>query len=258
MVSLSEAIPVLVTRPDAQSRQLCDLITGAGGRYFRFPVLEIADSHKPEELQEAIRQLDSFDIAIFISANAVERVLLPLQASRVWPQAVAIAVIGKRSAEEVARFGLAVDLCPEHQFDSDGLLALPELQLITNKKIIIFRGNGGRDYLANQLHDRGAEVCYVEAYQRRRPMDSDVEALKRFLQQDKCIITAYSNESLQNLMGMVDDQTRDILRAQLLVVVSSRIKPLVSKLGFGLEPVVARSALDEDVLLAIATAQQQM
>jgi len=248
----------LVTRPDAQSQHLCDLIKGAGGCYFRFPVLEIVTSDKPELLQAAIQQLDQFDIAVFISANAVERVMLPLQASRDWPQSVQIAVIGKRSAEEMGRLGLAVDLCPEHQFDSDGLLALPALQAIGDKRIVIFRGNGGRDYLANQLRDRGAEVHYVEAYQRRRPLDCDLEGLKQFLQQDKFIITAYSNESLQNLMDMVDDQTRNILCAQLLVVVSSRMKPLVSKLGFGLEPVVAQSALDEDVLLAIATAQQQM
>ena len=58
-------------------------------------------------------------------------------------------------------------------------------------------------------------------------------------------------------MDMVGEQGKALLQKQYLVVVSPRMKALVKQLGFIREPVIAQSALDDDVLLAIELAQKQ-
>jgi len=122
-----EGVGVLVTRPAAQAGSLCELIEQQGGTAFRFPVLEIIEPADPRAVTQFSARLGAFDWAFFVSANAVNMTLPAILEKCTWPKSVRIAVIGKRSAEELQRYGLVADLMPDHRFDSEGLLALPPL-----------------------------------------------------------------------------------------------------------------------------------
>jgi uroporphyrinogen-III synthase len=65
------------------------------------------------------------------------------------------------------------------------------------------------------------------------------------------IALANSVESLENLFAMVGEEGRGLLTRTPLVVVSERMLPLVRRLGFEREPVVAKNATDEAVLSAL-------
>ncbi len=125
-----EGVGVLVTRPAAQAGTLCELIEQQGGTAFRFPVLEIVKPADPQAVARFSERLDTFDWAFFVSANAVNMALPVILEKCSWPESVRIAVIGKRSAEELQRFGLVADLLPQRRFDSEGLLALPPMQQV--------------------------------------------------------------------------------------------------------------------------------
>ena len=246
-----QGVGVLVTRPAAQAGALCERIEQYGGTALRFPVLEITPPADPQGLIRFSAKLDTFDWAFFVSANAVQMALSVILEQRDWPASVRIAVIGKRSAEALLRFGLVADLVPENRFDSEGLLALPQLQQVAGKHCVIFRGGSGRSLLADTLRERAARVEYVEAYRRSRPVADSGPVVTGLGAGQIDIVLVNSVESLENLFTMLDDAGRALLRQTPLLVVSERMLPVAERLGFVLPPILAANATNDAVLDAL-------
>lgn len=248
---------MLVTRPQHQAEPLCVLIEEYGGTVFRFPVLEIVEPADPESLRHAIKTLETFDWAIFISANAVAKAMTAILALRKWPGSVRIATIGKSSTEALSGFGLAADLQPKQRFNSEALLELPEMQNLEGRRIVIFRGNGGREHLAETLRARGALVQYAEAYQRVRPQTDSGDLLRHLQRGEIDVVLINSEESLHNLITMLGEAGGALLARTRLLVVSERMIPIVEQLGFQ-APLLAANATDSavvDTLLGWAQAR---
>lgn len=248
-------LTVLVTRPQHQTAELGEMITAAGAEVIYFPVLEIIplqnDSHEITRATTLIEQLERVDIAIFISANAVEQADIRVRKIRgQWPAHLQLAVVGRSSAQALVRIGLSASLCPQQGFNSEALLALPGLQQLQNKRIVIFRGLGGREKLAAVLRQRGAQVDYAEVYQRRCP-DGDLGRLRLegSLERINAIIVA-SNESLQNLYHLAAQTDRDWLLNTPLVVISQRCADKAEQLGFR-HCCIAREASNQALFEAV-------
>ncbi len=214
-------------------------------------MLEITDPADPEPLRQAGQTLETFDWAIFVSANAVEKALGSILAARTWPRSVRIATIGKSSAQALSRFGLAADIHPEQRFDSEGLLELPEMQRVEGRRIVIFRGNGGREYLAETLRSRGAVVRYVEAYRRVCPQADGSTLLRHWQQGEISVVLVNSAESLGNLAKILGEAGARLLTATPLLVVSERMVTVAEQMGFRSPPIVAANATDDAVLDAL-------
>jgi len=226
-------LTVLVTRPLHQTEELCALLNAAGAETINFPVLEIVPVQDSSALSVIIEGLDDVDIAIFVSANAVEQGdSLVRQLRGGWPSGLQLAVVGRSSARALTRAGLKVSICPERDFNSESLLALPEMKQVEDKSIVIFRGHGGRETLATELRRRGARVDYAEVYARRCPQ-TDFGQLQQDgrLERISAIIVA-SNESLQNLYDLAGERYRDWLLRTPLAVISQRTAELARQLGF--------------------------
>ena len=242
---------VLVTRPAGQSQRLCDLIEAAGHECIRLPTIEIQPAADPYRLEAIADTLDDYDLAVFVSVNAVQMGLERILDQRDWPEQTHIATVGARSAEALQAYGLSVDLVPEHQFNSEALLALEELEDMTGRNVVIFRGNGGRDVLRDTLLERGAEVEYVEAYRRVCPT-VDLGLLHTLLQPGYLdCITITSNEALQNLFNLAGSEGQGALRQIPLVVVGERQARLAAQLGFVHAPLVAAHASDAAIVAAL-------
>jgi uroporphyrinogen-III synthase len=139
---------VLVTRPREQAAGLAELIREEGGESIVFPAIEIAAVADLRQFYAVADRLEQFDLAIFISPTAVQRVLGLLEGRR-WPERVRVAAIGGGSRRELERRGFAGVVAPSSgEADSEALLALPELASVRGQSIVIFRGQGGRELLA--------------------------------------------------------------------------------------------------------------
>jgi len=241
-------LSVLVTRPAQQSEGLCRLIEAAHGRPVRFPALEIlgpADKHAARDALQAARRAD---ILVFVSANAVQYAfpLLPEQL----PLDIRIAAVGSATARALAGCGLDPDLVPE-RMDSEGLLALPALQQLQGRHIVILRGNGGRELLAETLKARGAEVDTVEVYRRALPQRPAAAAnLVRGWQQLVQVVIATSNAILDNLYTLLGDRGAGLINDTPLIVVSQRMADHAVERG-AQRVHVASSARDADLLTAL-------
>lgn len=246
-----QGIGVVVTRPANQSQHLQRLIEAAGGRAILFPVLEIVGPRDTQAANDVIEHLDEYDIAIFISANAVSRALNLIRSRREFPAQIQVAAIGRSSARELQRLGIRPHIFPHTRFNSEALLSMDEMQQVKGKRIIIFRGEGGRELLADTLRQRGAEVEYAEVYRRTRPTTAADSLLKKWARGEVDVVTVTSNEGLHNLYEMVGGLGRTWLCKTPLVVVSERARQLARELGFQGEVLLADTATDEAMVAAM-------
>lgn len=162
---------ILVTRPSHQAGKLADSILAAGGVPVLFPLLEITPVADPAALYDQVSQLADYQLAIFISPNAVEQGVAAMRTVGLKPDLPCkIATVGQGSAQALRELGFDDILVPRERFDSEGLLALPELQDVAGWRVMIFRGDGGRALLGDTLKARGAIVDYATCYQRNAPL----------------------------------------------------------------------------------------
>ncbi len=244
-------VRVLVTRPAHQAEPLAQLIEAAGGEAIRFPTLEIAAPRDTAALERRLAALDDFDLAIFISPNAVTQALAHLRGRL--PARLVVAAIGRGTAQALAQAGITAVIAPPDGSDSEALLALPPLQHVAGKHIVIFRGEGGRELLGNTLVARGAEVEFAECYRRVRPATDAAPLGARLLAGGIDIVTVTSVESLRNLHAMLDAAARERLRRTPIVVVGPRQAAAARALGILTEPQLAQAASDAAILDAIKT-----
>ncbi|HUW51482.1 MAG TPA: uroporphyrinogen-III synthase [Sulfuricella sp.] len=223
---------VLVTRPAHLAGHLAELIERAGGRAILFPTLEIFDAKDMSVLSAIIDRLEQFDLAIFISPNAVNKAMSLIRARRAWPQGLRCAAVGKGSGKALAQLGIDDVLVPQGRFDSEALLALPELQDVAGKQVVIFRGEGGRELLGEELTRRGAGVTFAECYRRGKPVGADVEALlKRWAHGEVGAVTVTSGESMRNLFDLVGTAGQAFLKKTPVFAFHEGIAEVARELG---------------------------
>jgi uroporphyrinogen-III synthase len=197
-----------------------------------------------------LQHLNDFTWLIFTSSNAVNFALKANSGKIAEFEARQIAAIGKATADALKLAGLSIQALPEQNYNSEALLALPAMQNVQGQKILIVRGEGGREELANTLRARGADVCYLNVYKRTIPNSCNNDVSELLEQQQLDIITATSVETLQNLLIMLDTKYHSQLFALPLIVVSDRIKQVANEMGFK-RIAVARSPSDEAILETI-------
>lgn len=222
---------IVITRPAHQAQPLADLVRAAGGNPILFPVLEILDAEDLGPLNALINRLDEFDLAIFISPNAVNKAMNLITARRVLPQRLKVAAIGRGSVKELRHFGVASVIAPSKKFDSEALLELPELTDVAGKQMVIFRGDGGRELLGDMLAARGARVEYAECYRRGKPNLDTAPLMKAWARNELHAITVTSSEGLRNLFDMIGKLGQTWLRKTPLFAPHPRIAATARELG---------------------------
>ncbi|MDD5175366.1 MAG: uroporphyrinogen-III synthase [Sterolibacterium sp.] len=239
----------MVTRPAEQAGPLAAAIGRAGGNAVLFPVLAIHECSDPQRLVGIAARLEEFDLAVFVSPNAVKQALSRILAQRPWPTRVRVATVGKSSERELTRFGIADVIAPQERFDSEALLELPELREMAGKRIVVFRGDGGRELLGDTLVRRGAKVEYVACYRRDKP-DLDATPLLQLWeshQLDAVIVT--SSEGLRNLCDLVGKSGQTVLANTPLFLPHVRIVEQARLLG--LQRMVPTPPGDEGILAGL-------
>jgi uroporphyrinogen-III synthase len=236
----------VVTRPERQAGALAELIRQAGGTPVLFPVLEILDVEDPGALNELIGRLAEFDIAIFISPNAVQKATTLIAAHGGIPPGLRVATVGKGSATELRRFGIDQVIAPSGRFDSEALLELSEMQAVAGKRIVIFRGDGGRELLGDTLGARGALVEYAECYRRLKPGVDASPLLQLWARDELSAFVITSSEGLRNLFEIIGEGGQQLLKDTLLFVPHARVAETARALG--LTRVVLTGPNDEGVV----------
>jgi uroporphyrinogen-III synthase len=236
-------VHIAVTRPPEQATKLNAAITAAGGAVISFPLLDIASLSDLTAFHAAVTPLSQFDWAIFISSNAVQYGMPLLQQASFAPT-LKFAAIGPATASALRAFGVAEVLTPKDRFDSESLLALPELQQMQGQRVLIVRGVGGREVLADTLKQRGAEVVFGECYRRVNPQENAAILSQAYAQGQLQAIIITSSEALRFLLDLAGNS--DWLKAVPLFVNHDRIAE--QAVAYGLTVASAGQPGDEAML----------
>ncbi len=252
-------LSVLLTRPAGQADKLAAAIQGLGGQVTHLPLLAIepiTERVAVERLKTSIMALDNYDAAIFISTNAATLGLEWIESY--WPQlpvGLEAYAVGPGTAEILRQLPWPVH-CSESGVTSEHLLALPGLQDVAGKRIALFRGQGGRELLAETLRERGARVDYLEIYQRRVPEYSRAVVLKMIEENAIDTVIATSQQILDSLIALLsaDGNLPQKMRGLRVVVPSQRVREFALAAGFKLV-IDAGGADDKSVLTSLEQCQ---
>lgn len=238
---------VLVTRPAHQADNLCRLIEEHEGTAIRLPTIEIVANAEASKIATVLKSCEKDQWLVFISANAVNFALSAISGKIDQLNGAKFAAIGKATAKALNLAGLSVDLLPDQGYDSEALLAMPQLQAISGQKMLIVRGAGGREELFDALLNRGAEVEYLDVYRRIIPNIDCSSVIKMLSRKQLGAVTVTSGGALHNLLAMLGEHYHQCLTALPLVVVSARIARIADDIGFK-RIFVADSPTDTSIL----------
>jgi uroporphyrinogen-III synthase len=220
---------ILVTRPRELAQGLAALVAGAGGEPVLYPAIEIAEPTAPSAARALLARAGEFDLVVFVSPSAV-RCAAALRAAP-WPAGLRTAAVGEGTRRALEDAGLREVLAPRGRADSEALLALRELERLHGARVLIVRGEGGRELLGEALGARGARVEHAVCYRRVRPVaPAPAGALD-----GAC---ASSAEALENLVALLGVER---LREVPLFVAHERVARRARELGIE-RPVLAGPA----------------
>ncbi|HTQ74896.1 MAG TPA: uroporphyrinogen-III synthase [Burkholderiales bacterium] len=213
----------MITRPREHADALAERIRAAGGEPILFPTIEILPPEDGSAVSGIIARLEDFDLAIFVSPTAAIRGHALVGASRPWPRRLRVAAVGAGTAEALLERGFQSVIFPPGEADSEALAAVDELRELHGRSIVIFRGQGGREWLARELGTRGAHVEYAECYRRARPQADARGLLARWQSGAVEGVSITSSEGLANFLAMLGPTGGRYLRATPVFVPHPRI-----------------------------------
>ena len=223
-----------------------------GACVLAFPVIDIEPVAIGPEQQRLADAVGDYDFLLFVSRNAVEGALRFIDCRRLRPS-TRLGVIGAATREALAAAltagGLDADDCmvAEEPYNSEALLRAPALQQVEGKRVLILRGQQGRNLLGDELKQRGASVDYAEVYRRALP-DRTAGDFNRLVAKGlPTLIILTSAEGMHNLVKLVDETTLRALCRIPWLLISERMRESALKLGHNAAVLIAQSASDSGI-----------
>jgi uroporphyrinogen III methyltransferase/synthase len=261
----------VVTRPAGQSAALLERLAAEGIDALEFPLIDIAPVADDAPLLAALASLDTFALVVFVSPNAIDHAFARYGA--IWPHALPVGVVGPGSVAALARHGVAA---PAHRvvspssavgeegarFDSEALFAALEAELGENafegRRVLIVRGDGGREWLAERLREAGALVEIVAAYRRVVPEPS-IGAWQRvhgLLAGAPHVWLVTSSEGVRNLNDLAHDHltAAEIAALKRAPLVAPHPRIAETARGLGFDSITTSGAGDDRIVRALRCA----
>jgi uroporphyrinogen-III synthase len=269
---------ILNTRPVHQQAELTQMLQFDGARVLSFPLINIEQINieqidiepidiaaAPQSPAQSVlsplwpsvsppisRPIADYDILLFVSRNAVEGAFRFIEATDL-RASTCFGVIGSATRTALAaaldnsHFDLAGCLVAGEPYNSETLLQAQALQQVAGKRVLILRGQHGRNLLGDELARRGAEVEYAEVYRRAVPRHG-VEIFNQL--SAPCfptLVILTSDEGMHNLFKLVDASAARALCRVPWLLISERMRESARKLGHNATVLIARNASDKGI-----------
>ncbi len=229
---------VIVTRPQDQAAGWVDALHALGVDAVALPLIAIGPPADPAAVRAAWQGLSRHVLAVFVSPNAVQRFFAERPPGPAWPAGTQAGSTGPGTSAALRAAGLADAQIVEPaadapSFDSEALWARIAQRSWQGRRVLVVRGEDGRDWLASTLAERGAEVDFVAAYRRLPPVaDAPTRALldAARAQPQRHLWVFSSSEAVRHLQALAPDADWSGARA---AASHPRIAAAARAAGFG-------------------------
>ena len=253
-----DAATVLVVRPRAQADAWVGELAALGVAARALPLIEIVPAPDAAGVEAEFARVEASagePVLVFVSPNAVLGFFEAVARARgmpahaiAWPAHAWAAATGPGTVAELREQGVPPEriVAPPAsapQFDSEALWAVVSGWAWPRRPVWIVRGNGGRDWLGQQLRDAGADVRVVQSYCRAAPRLSDAERAllaEARAQPVRWIWMFSSSEAIDHLQALAPAARWQAGRA---LASHPRIAERARSLGFGAVALVSPTAL---------------
>lgn len=214
---------LLLTRPVEECAAQAEELASRGIASSCMPLLAIEPVPETPEQRAAMQDLERYGAVVVVSKPAARLGLALLD--RYWPEppdGLPWFSVGAATGQLLAAHGLQVHYPdPGQGDDSEALLAVPALRAALaaaeTPRVLILRGEGGREFLGQTLQARGAAVDFVALYRRRLPDYPVGELAARVRAQRLNGVVVTSGQGLQHLLELAGDDWSALARLPLFV-----------------------------------------
>ena len=219
---------IVITRPKNQATDFIKMLKAQGAEPILFPTIQIVPPRDWSELDEAIAKLELYDTVIFTSVNGVNFFFQRLKKKgRDYHSLhnIRIGAIGPRTAEQIERFHLPVDIIP-NEFRAESMVDALEKDGISGRRFLLPRAEKAREVLPEEIKQRGGYIDVVTAY-RTSKGEGNVQEIKALFQKRLIdVVTFTSSSTVKNFVDLLSGGTlHDLIKG---CVVAS-IGPVTAK-----------------------------
>ncbi|MEB6591152.1 uroporphyrinogen-III synthase [Pseudomonas asiatica] len=210
---------LLLTRPAEDCAALAQSLAAAGVGSSCLPLLAIEPVALGDRQRPLLKGLPGFQAIIVVSKPAARLLLEHLAQASLQPPRQGWFTVGEATAAVLQGVGLEVSFPPRGD-DSEALLALPALRqavAVPAPRILIVRGVGGRELLAERLAEQGASVDYLELYRRCLPAYPVGTLMRRIEAERLNGLVVSSGQGLEHLQQMAGADWPLVARLPLFV-----------------------------------------
>jgi uroporphyrinogen-III synthase len=253
---------LVVTRPSGQASALTEALQTAiasmaashpepgwqAPKIIGLPLLTIVPKSDPHVAAAIRSAMQVADLAVFVSPNAIECTmrLLDDDWQSIAQRPIPIGVVGQSSYHALERHGIGAETnlatpiwMPANpaQWDSEGLWEAIQNRFPSwsGRRVVVFRGDGGREWLADQLQSVGAQVEAIAVYS-RIPLSESSPQWERVLNAntDEALWILTSSEAVRHLGAVLKQQGRqDYLSSATALCPHHNIARSANEIGFG-------------------------
>jgi uroporphyrinogen-III synthase len=252
------ACAVVVTQPGAAGARLVQALHARGRRALALPAFEFGPAPDEAAARRQLAQLDRFDLAVFVSPQAVRATAALLAGP--WPPATAIAAVGRSTAEAAlaqlrgaqrARVLVPPAGAAGEDSGSEALWALLLPEAAHLRRVLLLRAQHGREWLGEQLRAAGSEVTPLAVYA-RHPMRLSPECSARLAELENPLAVLFtSSDACAALRGMLDATLWRRLQQGHALASHARIARALRAAGFGRVLLAEANAAAIDAALAV-------
>lgn len=240
---------ILICRPQPEADRLAGAFRDAGADTECLPLIDRKPLILSGVQQTHIHNIDLFQHIVAVSPYAARQLLDHVDTW--WPQ-LPVGIhwygVGPGTVFELSRHGITARK-PDQGWTSEALLALPELQTLTNQRVLLARGSEGRDVLRDTLQQRGAQITVLPLYQRYCPQYSATQITCALNDFNADAVITLSGETLKNLIALCEKNDHNLYR-KLLIVPVERVAALAQNAGFA-KPCIPQGLADNDIVASV-------
>ena len=258
---------ILVTREHSTEFEPLEEL---GAEIIEFPTIEIVPPHDWTELDKAIAKIESYHWLILTSINGVKfffkrffekgRDIRDLKGMK-------ICTVGSKTAAEIQRYGIKVDLVPE-EFNAEGLIKafISKCQnsgthnkehALKNIRFLLPRAETAREILPHKVRELGGKIDIVTAYRAVKPKRHG-KRLKRFLKEGRISIATFtSGATFKNFLSLMGNDAHELLKGVAIAVIGPVTARAVEKAGFKVHIMPKQATIDAMVQNIIEWAKKQ-